>query len=61
MRVAADVSPLELAEYQKAARLVLRHPLITAVLSGQDGAAPRAQVGRAAAHRPRPRCSATRS
>ena len=30
MRVAADVSPLELAEYQKAARLVLRHPLITA-------------------------------
>ena len=30
MRVAADVSPLELADYQKAARLVLRHPLITA-------------------------------
>ena len=30
MRVAADVSPLELAEYQQAARLVLRHPLITA-------------------------------
>jgi uncharacterized protein (TIGR02678 family) len=30
MRVAADVSSLELAEYQKAARLVLRHPLITA-------------------------------
>jgi uncharacterized protein (TIGR02678 family) len=30
MRVAADVSWLELAEYQKAARLVLRHPLITA-------------------------------
>jgi uncharacterized protein (TIGR02678 family) len=30
MRVAADVSPLELAEYQKAARLALRHPLITA-------------------------------
>ena len=30
MRVAADVGPLELAEYQKAARLVLRHPLITA-------------------------------
>ena len=29
MRVAAEVSPLELAEYQKAARLVLRHPLIT--------------------------------
>jgi uncharacterized protein (TIGR02678 family) len=29
MRVAADVGPLELAEYQKAARLVLRHPLIT--------------------------------
>ncbi len=29
MRVAADVSALELAEYQKAARLVLRHPLIT--------------------------------
>ncbi len=29
MRVAANVSPLELAEYQKAARLVLRHPLIT--------------------------------
>ncbi len=31
MRVAADVDPLELAEYQKAARLVLRHPLITAL------------------------------
>jgi uncharacterized protein (TIGR02678 family) len=30
MRVAADVSPLELGEYQHAARLVLRHPLITA-------------------------------
>ena len=30
MRVATDVSPLELAEYQKAARLVLRHPLISA-------------------------------
>ena len=30
MRVAADVGSLELAEYQKAARLVLRHPLITA-------------------------------
>lgn len=30
MRAAAGVSPLELAEYQKAARLVLRHPLITA-------------------------------
>jgi uncharacterized protein (TIGR02678 family) len=30
MRVAADVSPLELAEYQQAVRLVLRHPLITA-------------------------------
>jgi uncharacterized protein (TIGR02678 family) len=30
MRVAADVGPLELAEYQKASRLVLRHPLITA-------------------------------
>jgi uncharacterized protein (TIGR02678 family) len=30
MRIAADVSPLELAEYQKAARLALRHPLITA-------------------------------
>lgn len=30
MRVAADISPLELADYQKAARLVLRHPLITA-------------------------------
>jgi uncharacterized protein (TIGR02678 family) len=29
MRVAADVDSLELAEYQKAARLVLRHPLIT--------------------------------
>jgi len=28
--VAADVDALELAEYQKAARLVLRHPLITA-------------------------------
>ena len=30
MRVAADVGSLELAEYQKAARLVLRHPLVTA-------------------------------
>jgi uncharacterized protein (TIGR02678 family) len=30
VRVAADVSPLELTEYQHAARLVLRHPLITA-------------------------------
>ncbi|MGH3157535.1 MAG: DUF2398 family protein, partial [Streptosporangiaceae bacterium] len=30
MRVAADVGALELAEYQRAARLVLRHPLITA-------------------------------
>ena len=30
MRVAADVSSLELAEYQKASRLVLRHPVITA-------------------------------
>jgi uncharacterized protein (TIGR02678 family) len=30
MRVAADVGPLELADYQHAARLVLRHPLITA-------------------------------
>jgi uncharacterized protein (TIGR02678 family) len=29
MRVAADVSGFELAEYQKAVRLVLRHPLIT--------------------------------
>lgn len=29
MRVAAEISPLELAEYQKAARLALRHPLIT--------------------------------
>ena len=30
MKVAAEVGPLELAEYQKAARLILRHPLITA-------------------------------
>lgn len=30
MRVADGVSPLELAEYQQAARLLLRHPLITA-------------------------------
>ena len=30
MRVAADIGPLELGEYQQAARLVLRHPLITA-------------------------------
>ena len=29
MRVAAEISPLELAEYQKAARLALRHPRIT--------------------------------
>jgi uncharacterized protein (TIGR02678 family) len=29
VKVAAGVGPLELAEYQKAARLVLRHPLIT--------------------------------
>jgi uncharacterized protein (TIGR02678 family) len=28
-RVAASVSPLELADYQKAVRLVLRHPLVT--------------------------------
>jgi len=27
-RVAEGVSPLELADYQKAVRLVLRHPLI---------------------------------
>jgi uncharacterized protein (TIGR02678 family) len=31
VRVAAGVSPLELGEYQQAARTVLRHPLITAV------------------------------
>ena len=30
MRVAENVSSLELAEYQHAARQVLRHPLITA-------------------------------
>ncbi|NUR60695.1 MAG: TIGR02678 family protein, partial [Catenulispora sp.] len=30
-RVAADVGPLELAEYQKAVRLILRNPLITGV------------------------------
>lgn len=30
-RVAVDVGPLELAEYQKAVRLILRHPLVTAV------------------------------
>lgn len=30
MRVADGIGPLELAEYQQAARLVLRHPLITA-------------------------------
>ena len=30
MRVAVEVGPLELAEYQQAVRLVLRHPLITA-------------------------------
>jgi uncharacterized protein (TIGR02678 family) len=30
MRVAATVGPLELGEYQQAARLLLRHPLITA-------------------------------
>lgn len=30
-RVAADVSPLELAEYQKAVRLILRNPLVTGV------------------------------
>lgn len=29
MRVATDVSPLELADYQRAVRLLLRHPLIT--------------------------------
>ena len=28
-RVAEDVSPLELADYQKAVRIVLRHPLVT--------------------------------
>ncbi len=31
MRVAENVTPLELADYQKAVRLVLRQPLITAV------------------------------
>ncbi|MEZ0090868.1 TIGR02678 family protein [Streptacidiphilus sp. EB129] len=31
MRVAENVSPLELADYQKAVRLILRQPLITAV------------------------------
>jgi uncharacterized protein (TIGR02678 family) len=31
MRFAADVSDLELADYQRALRLLLRHPLITAV------------------------------
>jgi uncharacterized protein (TIGR02678 family) len=36
MRVAADVSPLELAEYQQAARLLLRHPLITASYPDQS-------------------------
>ena len=30
MRFAADVSDLELADYQRAVRLLLRHPLITA-------------------------------
>lgn len=30
-RVAADVGPLELTEYQKAVRLLLRHPLVTPV------------------------------
>lgn len=30
-RVASEVGPLELAEYQKAVRLVLRHPLVTPV------------------------------
>lgn len=30
MRVAAEIGSLELAEYQKAVRLVLRHPLVTA-------------------------------
>ena len=30
-RVAADVGPLELAEYQKAVRLLLRHPLLTPI------------------------------
>ena len=31
MRVAENVSPLELADYQKAVRLILRQPLVTAV------------------------------
>ncbi|GAA2007244.1 TIGR02678 family protein [Catenulispora subtropica] len=30
-RVAADVGPLELADYQKAVRLLLRHPLVTPI------------------------------
>jgi len=30
MRFATDVSDLELADYQRALRLLLRHPLITA-------------------------------
>ena len=30
MRFAADISDLELADYQRAVRLLLRHPLITA-------------------------------
>ncbi|GAA3744650.1 hypothetical protein GCM10022225_30380 [Plantactinospora mayteni] len=31
MRFAADVSDLELADYQRAVRLLLRHPLVTAI------------------------------
>ena len=30
MRFAEDIADLELADYQRAVRLVLRHPLITA-------------------------------
>lgn len=39
MRVAAEVGSLELAEYQKAVRLVLRHPLVTASYPDQGALA----------------------
>ncbi|GIH68920.1 TIGR02678 family protein [Sphaerimonospora thailandensis] len=47
MRVAADVGTLELADYQRAVRLLLRHPLITAAYPDR-GALP--LVRRWAAH-----------
>jgi hypothetical protein len=35
-RFASDISDLELADYQRAVRLVLRHPLITATWPNEN-------------------------